>query len=297
MKVEDYLIKIKIISGFNKRISADQLTGGFLYFLNLKKDSRFEKFYQGFLKNNPSFIFSSLLPNGYLPLNSNFIIEKIFSQSLSKDEIKKLKKIKYLKKEWFENLNAYKDEIQKMAENSTNIERKDRLIKVSIKNDALFADEVINFVDKTGNIYLRIFNQSLDIKTEKENIAQFISYFVGKKVSSGMANFAVEKIESIKLPTEGDFFINLSPFVPIKEEEEIYQPLYFEYFIKYPKLGIATGGKNPFKKKIIQIGEGSVFEMKAKENKFFYGGILKNVSVAFKDAIQVCLGYPYYFKL
>jgi CRISPR type III-A-associated RAMP protein Csm4 len=297
MKVEDYLIKLKINSGFNKKISGDQLTGGFLYFLNLKKDPRFKKFYQDFLNNNPPFMLSSLLPDGYLPLNSNFIIDKIFSQSLSKDETKKIKKIKYLKKELFENLTAYKDEIQKMAENSTKIERKDRLVKVSIKNDALFADEAINFVDKTGNIYLRIFNQSPDIKTEKENIVQFISYFVGKKVSSGMANFAVEKIESIKLPTEGDFFINLSPFVPKKEEEEIYQPLYFEYFIKYPKLGIATGGKNPFKKKIIQIGEGSVFEMKTKENKFFYGAVLKNVSVAFKDAIQVCLGYPFYFKL
>lgn len=289
--MKDYLITLKLKSAVIKPIVSDQISGGLLYFLSIKDKVLFKKFYQGFIENKPPYIFSSLFPHDYLPINSNFLNEIVFENKLTKDESKKIKKISFIHKDFFQNIANHKNNL--LNESRSSIILKNRRTMVSQKNETLYTEFFYQYKDKKVDVYLRVF-EDFDLTL----IDEFFSYFIGKKISSGFSNFEVREVKEIKIPTDGDYFINLSAYIPNYDEKDIYEPLYFDFFVKYPKLGVLVGGKNPFKKKIILVKEGSVFRLKNQSyNLNYFGNVLKNVSLAKKEAIQITLSFPYFFKL
>lgn len=293
--MKKYRLKIKIKGFFANPITGDQLNGGFLYYLSLVNKDLFELFFEGFKKGKPPFIFSSFLPEGYLPINSQFIVYHIL-QELTKDETKILKKINFLPIDFFPRLSELKkDDFIKISEN--NAVKKEKLAKVSLKNDTLYNQQLISFTSKMADVYFAFDN--FEFGDVKDYLQDFIAYFIGKKVSVGFSNFILVSWEELTDLGSGEYFINLSPFIPKKEEENFYQPLYFEFFTKYPKMGSLIGGGNPFKKKVILVKEGSVFVIKKEKNTIFkYAGLsLDNVSLSFPAAKQLCYTLFYRFSI
>lgn len=290
----DYFIKLKVKSAFLSKITGDQLNGGFLYFLSLKDRDFFNLLYDLFIKNKPPFLFSSIFPSGYLPINANFLIKEILAGDLDREEQKKIKKIEYLPIEFFSGLKENRREILNQKEKK--LIYSSSLTKISLKNKTLFNQKIYQIEKKEVDIFLRLFDDSLE-KYFQNNLDEFFSFFVGKRVSVGFCNFELLELKKYDLKKIGSFFINLSPFVPKENEKQLYQPLDYEFFIKYPKAGILTGGRNPFKKKIIMIKEGSVFQSKTDNEILYFGTILKSVSFSFPQLIQPVLSFGYFFNL
>ncbi len=288
-----YRLKIKIKGYFVNPITGDQLNGGFLYYLSLVNKEMFNLFFEEFIKNQPPFVFSSFLPSGYLPINSQFLTNHLFSDLL-KDESKIIKKIKFIPAKYFSELsNLKKDELLMIAKEKIIIEEK--LAKVSIKNDTLYNQGIISYTSKYADVYFSFSNFEFD--DISSYLEEYLAYFVGKKVSAGFSNFSLFSSEKLENLGSGDYLINLSTFIPKKEEANLYQPLFFDFFTKYPKLGNLFDGGNPFKKKIILVKEGSVFKKKTKEKLDYAGLSLDNISLSFPQSRQLCFTNFYQFSL
>lgn len=291
--MKDYILTLKLKSPIINPITSDHLNGAFLYFLSIKKSDLFDHFYQGFVNDTPGYLFSSILPKNYLPINPDFLSERVFFEETknNKDLKKSLKKINFLPKDFFSQLIEKKSLILNQV-NKTNLVFKNRRYMVSIKNNNLFYENLFFYKDNLVDIYLRVFEDF-----EIDWLDEFFSYFVGKKISSGFANFSLVDVLEINLPQSSKYFLNLSAFVPKKEENQKYQSLNYSFFVKYPKLGIKIGRKNPFKKKIILVKEGSVFKLITDEKIDYFGKILTNLSAVNDKIIQITLTIPYYFDL
>lgn len=286
--MKDYLIKIAVKTGFSQPITGDQINGAFLYYLSLTDKKKFDQYYSSFKNDQPAYLFSSIFPEDTIPFDGHFLAERFFADA-SKDQIKQLKKISFLSKNLFNDSNSLKKMVA--TEQQEQI-IKDRLIKVSIKNETLYTQEIINFSRKKADVYLRVFYPDFPFTS----LPEFFSFFLGKKVSTGLSHLILLNYQEINLPRSGGFFVNLSPFIPTPAEKSYYQPITFSFFTKFPKIGIKQAENNPFKKKIVLIKEGSVFESLVSEKLIFLGSILENVSVNNK-IIQIAYSFPYFFNL
>lgn len=205
-----YRLKIKNKGYFINPITGDQLNGGFLYYLSLVNKELFQLFFDTFLKDNPPFLFSSFFPSGYLPINSQFIVSALV-ENLSKDETKSLKKISFLPVDFFSKFSQLnKDNLLSISQEKIfNIKK---LAKVSIKNDTLYNEQLITFSSNMIDLYL--FIENFDFDDIKNYLEEFICFFVGKKVSVGFSNFSLISGSKMDNLGSGDYFINLSPFIP-----------------------------------------------------------------------------------
>lgn len=286
--MKDYQLKIAIKTGFSQPITGDHLNGAMLYYLSLTDKQRFAHYYSGFKKQKPPYLFSSFFPEATLPFNGSFFVEKFFADA-KKEEIKKLKKIRFVP----EDLLDQPSQIMKTITNHWPEKIiKDRLVKVSLKNKTLYTQEIINFDSKKADVYLRVFADDFPLT----QLPEFFSFFLGKKISVGLSHLILLNQKEMTLPRSGRFFINLSPFIPRPEEKDDYQPIAFGFLTKFPKIGIKQAGKNPFKKKIVLLKEGSIFQAIRPEKLTFFGTILENVALN-GDIIQVTYSFPYFFNL
>jgi len=299
---QDYLLIFNQRSPFLNPITSDTLMGGFLYYLSLYDKSTFTSFYQDFYNNNPPFITSSLFPFEYIPINSNFLAS--FFSTEEKNTIgKKIKKINFVKKDFFE-IADKKNYLQSLVENSSfsyfDLVKKEMVnIKDKEKNDnrALpYTFKGYFFKNKKAYFFLRVF------KLEKKELIislfkDIFFYGLGKRSSINFNHFEFEKEEAIKISQEGDYFINLSFFQFDSNEKDLVEPLFFDIEEKNPRLGPIYGKSKPFKNSFFGVKEGSIF--KTKEKRSFFGRVNPGLYPKNKDffPIQILYCLPYYFSI
>ncbi len=295
-------------SYFSNLISSDMIIGGFLYYLAIEDKIRFEKYLRDFKNYQPPFLVSGVLPHDYLPfLGGNFV--EIFDDISNKDQLKKLKKINYLKKVIVLNLKNNLNYQVVLANNADLI--KDSKIQVNIKDRRIndgenlpYEIDIYHFKEKEklinqSDIYLKVFN-----KEEESFIIDFLKkiftfYGLGKKANVGFNQLKLSDIDEIDFPDVGDYFINLSAFIPKKDEKNQFSVLSTEIVAKRPKHGKYFGGDKPFKRQIFYLKEGSLFKLinKKEENDFFGEILTSNLSLTIPSTIGVYYCFPFYFNL
>lgn len=289
--MKDYKIKIKIISPMTSYFYSDTFSGLLMYLFALKDKDIFDYFYQSFINKNPPFVFSSLLPAGFLPFNINFIINKY--SDYTKDDKKALKKINYLPVDWINNLASKKIKDFKDLAKQILFKKQIRFHNNIEEKQLFFIDNLYFLNNNQAELYLRIFDKENEKKIIEKTF-EAIDFYLGKKKTSGYNNFKIESIDELAVPNYGDYFLSLSAFNPDHKQKNDYLPLVFDFKTKYPKVGEFFAGNNPFKKKIILINEGSVF--KSYQSLSYVGEIIKNISYAKEEFIQISLTIPFYFN-
>lgn len=149
-----------------------------------------------------------------------------------------------------------------------------------------------NVFSKTNTvIFIKILNESEFKNFDCEKILKevFKTGF-GKKKSSGYGEFDVsgfDKFEGFKEPEDSNGFITLSNYLPSEFDGITADNSYYELNIKYGKFGEELALiKNPFKKPIVFMIQGSCF--KTVEKKEFFGRCTINgeISSLYEEAIQ-----------
>ena len=298
---KDYILVFNQKSPFINPITSDTLMGGFLYYLSLYDKSAFVSFYKDFYNNNPPFITSSLFPFSYIPINFNFL-SSFFSVDEKNDFGKKIKKINFVKKFFFE-AEDKKNYLRLLAEKSSfdyfNLVKREM---VNIKNKEENEGKVLPytfkgyfFKNKKAYFFLRIF------KLEKKELIvslfkEIFLYGLGKRSSINFNYFEFEKEEEIEIGRQGDYFINLSLCQFQNNEKDFIEPLFFDIEEKNPRLGPFYGKDKPFKNSFFAIKEGSVFRSKVKSP--FYGRVNTNLYPKSQDfyPLQILYCLPYYFS-
>ncbi|MCS7092886.1 MAG: hypothetical protein NZL96_00405 [Patescibacteria group bacterium] len=299
--MKDYQVTLKALSPLTSVFSADTFNGWILYSLSLRNKELFVYLLEKFKNDNPPFAFSSLLPCDYLPINSNFLTEKLGendqknNQSINKDLRKKLKKIRYLPIEFFSNLPS------KTPADFLALTKKDDLLSAILRFHNNIDQKLLFFVEglapKTRlSLYLRVREDDQAILEEIfRSLDEGVEFFLGKKKSVGYNQLKILNVQATrKLSSQGDHFIATSHFNPHPQEKEAYEPLFFDLKIKHPKIGDIYAQKNPFKRKIVLVEEGAVF--RSKKNKEIIGKVINQVSYRCPEFVQITVTIPFYFQ-
>lgn len=253
-----------------------------------------------FRSGDVPFILSDGFPAGLLPapitLKRLFLSES--SENLDKNSyalMKKSKKCEYLTVEQFQSFQHGKVpdlEIDtKGFVKATTLHNKiSRLTNTTGDAGSLFERDEIFAPDGKVQIYAKVregFEDDLRLLFELVANSGF-----GAKKSSGKGAFSVEKIElfsGFDRNFKPSGFVTLSHYVPAKKDptDGAYKTM-----IKYGKLGEErTFGGNPFKKPLIMLKPGAVFN--TADVKPYYGRLVENVDY-FSDSgvVQYGFGFP-----
>ncbi|MGB9883660.1 MAG: hypothetical protein ACPLRN_04095, partial [Microgenomates group bacterium] len=188
----DYKIQLKLLSKATSYFYADTLNGIVLYYYFLINRDFFDYLYQKFQGGEPPYVFSSILPSGYLPINSYFLADKLKSENLDKDKLKKIKKIKYLPYDWLGSLKAKSiDDFLDLTGKNPDVKKEIRVCN-SLKNEQLFTVE--EYWGRDFDLYLRVMDESVGEKII-DVLAEIFSFYLGKKKSVGYNQFEVVDIK------------------------------------------------------------------------------------------------------
>lgn len=114
----------------------------------------------------------------------------------------------------------------------------------------------------------------------------------GKRKSSGYGGFSVlgfSEYNLIKEPEIGRGFVTIGNYLPSNSDNP--QPGFYDYMVKYGKLGEGPGsGNNPFKKPIIMMKPGSCFQTDT--SKPFYGRMTTTGEISSQTEVYQC-GIPF----
>ncbi len=161
------------------------------------------------------------------------------------------------------------------------------------EDKTLFQIKPQYLAEETGfALLVKVIDKQAYLDYEVENILLGIfETGYGKKKSSGYGAFSVlgfSDYNLLKEPEEGSGFLSLGNYLPSRSDNS--QPGYFDFMVKYGKLGEnLSSGNNPFKKPIILMKPGSCFKTNA--SKPFYGRITTSGEVSAEPEVYHC-GMP-----
>ena len=316
-------LKLKLKSGLLSELQSDTILGHFCWRMKEQlgdnKLAGFISLYQG---NNPVFTLS----DGILEKDNIVFFKKPYINTEFKPETKskkerianflRQKEIKTRAYVTLEQLNLFLNGDLETYEKSFELPeiktlsvpqlKQDLRISVEIdretmssKKERLFSYNPSYVEDKDDNTFIVIFIKIIDEKKYYEFDCESILKSIfevgfGKKKSSGYGQFEVigevEKFEGFKELKDSTGFITLGNL--LKGKNDNIENAYFEYNVKYGKLGEAySRSENPFKKPIIFFTTGSCFcTSKGSE---YYGRVTEDGEVSPANNFVVQFGMPF----
>ncbi len=306
-----YLCKIKPISMFGTIPKGDTIFGRICWEIVYNKG-------EGELQNLLSDYEKSpfLVTSSFYPLNSeenvvylktpSLPLNKLYSQEQVSNEnvnIKDLKKKKYIELKLNTSHLSLNNSNQKYSEQE--LETKGIIIKTyrythntinritfTTSGGEMFSpfDEIYYYYSSELSLFVAIDEGKIK-KDEFNDLLKKVGLNgFGKDSSIGYGKFEVsDEIRKINFDNNAELYYALSPFIPEKENDEIY----FTPFVRYGKHGDPISKQNlALKKPIIMADEGSVIKNSNIKN-FIYGKAIKEISNKIKSAVSqgytICL--------
>jgi CRISPR-associated protein Csm4 len=296
--MKDYLIKIKLRSGTGTPWHSDTIFGHLCWQVVFGAlDMRIEEFLRPFKEGKPPFVLSEGFPEGLMPIPLIKTKRPEASDRQAYRQMKKQKKSPY----------CSLDDFLKICRGETNsvqpIESPWRNVVVphasldrnkfstGEKGEGGFYETESTYLDSHPphsnaiiDIYLRCEPEWADKVRPLFEIAAKSGYGRDKTIGLGAMDFvSVEPFAKFGEINNPNGFVSLSSMTPAADD-----PIDARIKIrtKYGKLGegIQT---NPFKRPLIQIEPGAVFNTGSKP-KEFYGRIVENIAPGNPEAIQNC---------
>lgn len=289
-KMKDFKLIFTQKSPLTNPLSSDTIFGAFFYYLFLENEKKAKEYLGHFVSGDPPFIVSSLIPYQFLPFLGGGLVEiRSFSDQ---GKIKKTKKIEYLHEKTLQNLDC-SDEYLK--EESPYVAEKRIFVNLREEESLPYGLNLLWVKSKRLSLYLRIFKVE-DENLIVEQVKKIFLFGIGKKFSIGLNHLEFQSIDPVEISNEGDYFINLSAFIPKKQESDYLNPIYYQLIPKYPRHGLIFGQEKPFKNKIFYLKEGSLFKTSKKQA--FYGTVLnERLSNVIQNTLGIYISYPYFLKL
>ncbi len=286
--MKDFKLVFTQKSPLTNSLSSDTIFGAFFYYLFLEDEEKAKEYHRLFVSGYPPFIVSSLIPYRFLPFLGGGLVEL---KSISdREKMKRIKKIEYLNEETLPNLTHLGD-LPKY--DSPYVAEKRVYVNLKGEESLPYGLNLLWIKSRKLSLYLRILKED-DKELIIEQLKKVFLFGIGKKFSVGLNHLEFESIDTVDIPSDGDYFINLSAFIPQKQEADYLEPVFYQLNPKYPRHGLIFGQGTPFKKKIFYLKEGSLF--KAIKNKSFYGVVIsRGLSRIIEETLGIYLCYPYFF--
>lgn len=309
-------LSLKPKSGLLTPLQSDTIFGHFCWRLVEKKGEVILKKFLGlYLDGKPVFTLS----DGLFEVKGEVLFPKPLKQSpLSGDDLEKPEKIKkfLLRKEargrkfitaghlqlfLDGKMEEYEERFASEEDQFSPSLHDDLRIHVRIDRDTMKSEDSMLFQTKpqylseeTGfAVLIKVIDKQNYPEFDVENILRevFETGF-GKKKSSGYGAFTVlgfSEYDLLKEPEDGIGFLTLGNYLPSEEDNS--EPGFYDYMVKYGKLGEnQSSGRNPFKKPMIMMKPGSCF--KTNSVKPFYGRMTALGEVSSETEVYQC-GIPF----
>lgn len=292
-----YRVVIQAVFSFASPLQSDTLFGAFCWsYRYCYGEDKLIKFLNQ-LEENPT-IFSNAFPAGTLPVpvgvyDSETDFNKLEDKEKLKNayqERKKLKKARFVKREWFEKIQVgnckgftaglTKDGWKEQSVMHNMVSREAGTVQ-NIDGSGNLYEETEFFVE-SGTKYDIYILSALELETLKRVVHLMFLLGIGKNKSTGKGTFdVIEWKEDEDLLMNGvenaNAFVALSNFIPKKDD-----PIKGKYktLVKYGKLDREYAmSDTPFKKPILFFQAGAVFQDEDVKSHSYYGRILKSVAV------------------
>lgn len=283
-----YKLEIATKSSFVTAFQSDTLFGHLCWVVaHQEGEESLKEFLEPFNEGNPPFVFSDGFPNGFLP--------RPFSAefgSKNPDDIKKIKKSSWVTIDEFDCIRKgqffeAKERQSPIVKSTSTHNSIDRLTNTTLPDGGLF--NLTEIVTPIVSIYIKVISDEW-MKKIVQLFKDLSNAGYGKKKSIGKGQFSVREPSEFSFDSlkEGNGFVTLSNFCPAKNNptEGLYKT-----FVKYGRLGEEfTFCGNPFKRPLMMIKTGSVFETN-KVPLEYYGRMIEKIAPAKPNVVQY--GYAF----
>jgi len=240
------------------------------------------------------------LPKPVLPPQKADAAQDLEQQRQLYRQNKKTKKIKYLSRAEFESVIAGSPtmptrEIDEDLFETRRITLKNQIDRITGTTGG--GGQLFPFAEyhwKTVSIYLKVADDFVD--RAKSLFQYVVELGYGKRKSVGYGQVKKHKFDSFEgflKPSQANGFVTLSNFVPSHKDPVIgnWTPM-----IKYGKMGeLYSLEETAFKRPLLMLEAGSTFY--DSPIKDFYGRLVNNISVAYREAVQYGYALPVPAKL
>lgn len=292
-----YRYQLKLESNYLTPFHADTLFGSLMWMYVYKHgEKRLQQVLKDF-ESSPPFVLSDGFPSGFLP--KPFIPFKRKENEVSRNPVevmlevkkgKKIKRVNWLPYENFKRL-CRGEEIQwvyqqnPVAAIQTIHAVIDRTTGRSLSENGIYQLTEYQTKEQTIDLYVRFFDNDW-IEPFESLLNELGRVGFGKKKAVGKGKFRINSrkdCRDLDQMEDANTYIALSSFVPARNDSTkgIYRTS-----LKQGMLGESYSlSKSPFKKPLLQINVGSVFQID-KSNKYYCGRMVEHISTAHPEVVQ-----------
>jgi len=300
--MKTYRIKLKPAGNFVTPLQADTIFGHFCWIVKWREGEDSLRDFLNAFESEPPFILSDGFPGDLLPAPIH--LPSLIHESDEREKFNQQKKIKKMKWLTFSEFKSIQEghSIKPDGERSgfKTLESLhssiNRITGTTGDEGSLY--ELEEYVLGKPHHYISIYLKIQEGWEERVH-ALFRDLAVmgyGGKRSVGKGSFKLAGFEpfvGFEMRDDGNGFMSLSNFVPAKDDPA---NGYYQVFVKYGKVGgeFVTCEK-PFKKPLLMLRVGSVFECDKMEN--YYGRMVKGLLPYKPEIVQYAYAFPVSMQL